>query len=171
MSLRELRLEDNSLSGEIPKSIGLLVALTHLKLSGNALNGSIPSSLGSLAALELLKIDNNQLTGIIPSSISNLTSLLALYLESNLLEGPVPILPASLTSCNISSSNTVLCETYGAGNLCTEGLSTCVTDCVIMNAWLPAMFNGTGIECCSQAGLICVGDRVNEMYELALTVL
>jgi hypothetical protein len=38
-------------------------------------------------------------------------------------------------------------------------------DCVIMNAWLPGLFNATRSECCAQAGITCVGSRITEMYE------
>jgi hypothetical protein len=123
-------------------------------------------------AIILICFRDLQSTGIageIPASLVNMTFLQKLNLQENLLEGQVPDMPASLTSCNVSSSdNTGLCETFGEDNLCTAGLelAACVTDCVIMNAWLPESFNGTGTVCCSQTGITCVNDRITEMYAL-----
>jgi hypothetical protein len=37
------------------------------------------------------------------------------------------------------------------------------TDCEIMSAWLSEMFTATGTECCAQAGITCVSDRITEM--------
>jgi hypothetical protein len=44
------------------------------------------------------------------------------------------------------------------------------TDCKKMNDWLPAMFNATGTECCFQAGVTCVSDRITEMYIYTLII-
>jgi hypothetical protein len=131
----------------------------------NQLSGEIPSELGLLSSLLGLRLYDNQLSGEIPSSFRNLSILVEFKSYNNMLEGAGPEIPESLSTCDVFD-NPGLCETFGLGNVCTFGLATCVTDCVIMNAWLPAMFNGTGIECCSQAGIICVSDRITEMYDI-----
>jgi hypothetical protein len=43
------------------------------------------------------------------------------------------------------------------------GLARSETDCKKMNDWLPAMFNATGTECCFQAGVECVSERITVM--------
>ena len=48
-SLRELRLQLNSLSGSVPTELGRLTNLTMLNLGANALTGAIPSELGGLS--------------------------------------------------------------------------------------------------------------------------
>ena len=141
--------------------------LLYSDLASSSVTEEIPFAIGGLGELTQLLLGDNALSGSMPSSLLNLSSLLVVELQDNQLFGPVPELPVSLTFCDVSS-NADLCESFGAGNLCTSGLGlpTCVTDCVIMNAWLPAMFNGLGIECCSQTGIACVDDRIIEMYVL-----
>jgi hypothetical protein len=70
-------------------------------------------------------------------------------------------MPISLTtSCNVTSNG----APFGMSNLYSARLEICVTDCVIMNAWLPAMFSGTGTTCCDETGVTCVDDRITELY-------
>jgi hypothetical protein len=37
------------------------------------------------------------------------------------------------------------------------GLVQGITDCQIMEDWLPAMFTGAGTACCDQDGITCTG--------------
>ena len=65
-TLISLSLSNNTLSGEIPASIGSLTKLQSLDLSFNALSGPIPSSFRFLADLTSLKLDGNAFDGCIP---------------------------------------------------------------------------------------------------------
>jgi len=64
-----LWLYDDSLSGNIPNSIGNLTYLDTLNLSYNQLSGEIPESIGSLMYLNWLYLYSNQLSGKIPDSL------------------------------------------------------------------------------------------------------
>ncbi|WVZ69829.1 hypothetical protein U9M48_018555 [Paspalum notatum var. saurae] len=83
-------LSSNSLTGQIPKEIGQLIALRNLNLSWNHLSSSIPSSIGELQALESFDLSHNELSGEIPASLSALTSLVRLNLSYNDLTGKIP---------------------------------------------------------------------------------
>jgi hypothetical protein len=50
------------------------------------------------------------------------------------------------------------------------GVAQGLSDCQIMFDWLPDMYNGDGIACCSQPGITCQGDRITEMYVCILTL-
>ena len=49
--------------------------VTHLDLSINQLTGQIPKELGKLSALTILDLDGNKLTGHIPKELGNLSAL------------------------------------------------------------------------------------------------
>ena len=85
-----LNLSANSLSGSIPKEIGLLAGLSRLDLSHNQLTGPIPKEIGTLTMLRFLSLRSNQLTGPIPKEVGNLTELRTLTLAFNELSGPIP---------------------------------------------------------------------------------
>ncbi|PKA46820.1 putative LRR receptor-like serine/threonine-protein kinase [Apostasia shenzhenica] len=86
----------NQITGEIPKEIGNLPSLTVLYMQNNLLSGNIPESIGKLHNLHVLELSANWLTGSIPSSIGNLTQLNELYLNENALSGNIP---GSIESC------------------------------------------------------------------------
>jgi hypothetical protein len=44
------------------------------------------------------------------------------------------------------------------------GVVQALTDCQIMNEWLPEMFDGTGTACCEHSGISCTGGRLEQMY-------
>jgi len=83
-------LGDNSLSGQVPKSIGKLGGLTRLGLGENYLSGTIEGWIENLKNLQIIRLQSNNFTGPIPSSISNLTQLECLYLKDNEIEGSIP---------------------------------------------------------------------------------
>lgn len=80
----------NSLTGQIPQEIGMLVVLKNLNLSWNSLTSIIPQSIGELQALESFDLSHNELSGEIPTSLSALTSLSRLNMSYNVLTGTVP---------------------------------------------------------------------------------
>jgi len=49
-----LELDQNQLTGQIPKELGELNALIYLKLNENRLSGSIPPELGQLVKLQVI---------------------------------------------------------------------------------------------------------------------
>uniref|UniRef100_A0A0D9WYM2 non-specific serine/threonine protein kinase n=1 Tax=Leersia perrieri TaxID=77586 RepID=A0A0D9WYM2_9ORYZ len=85
-----LDLSCNSLTGQIPEEISLLLGLKSLNLYGNHLGGKIPNTFGDLKELESLDLSHNGLSGEIPSSFSELTSLSWLNLSYNNLSGKIP---------------------------------------------------------------------------------
>jgi Leucine-rich repeat (LRR) protein len=88
--MASIDLSCNSLTGQIPEEIGLLIALRNLNLSWNHLSSRIPSSIGGLLALESFDLSHNELSGEIPNSLSDLTSLVSLNLSYNDLTGRIP---------------------------------------------------------------------------------
>jgi Leucine-rich repeat (LRR) protein len=89
--LEALNLSHNSFSGSIPKELFTLSALAEgLDLSHNQLSGEIPLEIGGLINLESLNISNNQLSGIIPSTLGDCMHLESLHMEGNLLHGAIP---------------------------------------------------------------------------------
>jgi hypothetical protein len=41
-------------------------------------------------------------------------------------------------------------------------------DCAVMIEWQPARFNGSGIDCCFQSGIVCVSGRIKQMYAIPI---
>jgi Leucine-rich repeat (LRR) protein len=85
-----LDLSCNSLTGQIPEEIGLLIGLTNLNLSSNQLVSNVPNQIGDLKHLESLDLSYNKLSDKIPSDLSALTSLSHLNLSYNNLSGAIP---------------------------------------------------------------------------------
>ncbi|KAF7081490.1 hypothetical protein CFC21_085428 [Triticum aestivum] len=85
-----LDLSSNSLAGQVPEEITLLIGLTNLNLSNNQLTGVIPNKIGDLRQLDSLDLSINEFSGEIPSSLSALTYLSHLNLSYNNLSGAIP---------------------------------------------------------------------------------
>ncbi|OVA05212.1 Protein kinase domain [Macleaya cordata] len=91
VSLFRLRLGSNLLNGSIPAAtIGKLVKLMYLELDNNSLSGEIPKELGSCVELALLNLAQNDFTGSMPKELSNLRQLQVMKLQSNRLIGEIP---------------------------------------------------------------------------------
>ncbi|KAK3014929.1 hypothetical protein RJ639_009945 [Escallonia herrerae] len=95
-SLQSLNLSKNFLIGGIPASIKELKALGTLDLSDNQLNDSIPLEIGGAVSLNELRLEKNNLAGEIPTSIQSCSSLTSLILRQNNLTGSVPVAIAKL---------------------------------------------------------------------------
>ncbi|XP_072991943.1 LRR receptor-like serine/threonine-protein kinase RPK2 [Typha latifolia] len=107
-SLIGLDLSSNRLSGEIPAAIENLKHLQHLLLGHNILSGRIPPGLDQLHSLKVLDLSSNSLSGEIPSDLVNLMNLTGLFLDNNNLSGKIPsgfANVASLTMFNVSFNN------------------------------------------------------------------
>jgi hypothetical protein len=172
LSLQFLLLDGNQLSGSIPASVGGLSSLIHIFLNDNQLSGQVPSSLGELPNLSWCNMLPNDvcreesfiecgtdIPGMFYSSF--FYSLVCQEETTTVLDADattaLETTTADLTTDEVASTATVQSSTIS------EVVHT-KTDCEIMNAWLPLMFNATGTECCSQAGIKCVSDRITEMY-------
>ncbi|KAL8112597.1 hypothetical protein AgCh_020064 [Apium graveolens] len=90
LSLFDLDLRQNLLSGPLPSNIGSLIHLVDLRLSDNKLAGEIPTSLGDCVMLEQLEMDLNHFEGGIPSSFKKLKNLAFLGLSNNNISGNIP---------------------------------------------------------------------------------
>ena len=88
--LEWLNLSDNRLSGNIPPELGGLAKLKDLDLGNNLLSGSVPPELGGLAELEWLDLSDNHLSGNIPPELGGLTELKWLSISRNHLSGNIP---------------------------------------------------------------------------------
>nr|GLL36788.1 probable LRR receptor-like serine/threonine-protein kinase IRK [Ipomoea trifida] len=115
-TLQVLDLSMNSLSGEIPSSIGNFSSLQVLNVSGNSLSGGVPSSVGKMNVIRVLDLSHNGLNGTIPVEIGGAVSLQELRLESNFLSG---LVPADITHCS-SLSSLVLSQNNFSGQIPAE---------------------------------------------------
>ncbi|XP_073274931.1 uncharacterized protein [Primulina huaijiensis] len=88
--LTQLILDDNSLKGNIPATLGHLPLLQTLSLSGNLFTGLIPTTFGNLKRLQQLNLAKNLLTGSVPLSLSLLQGLESLDFSFNSLSGSIP---------------------------------------------------------------------------------
>ncbi|KAG9153171.1 hypothetical protein Leryth_027694 [Lithospermum erythrorhizon] len=84
-------LNNNNLSGNIPKEVGQLKFVKQLDFSNNLFSGSITDTISNLTNLERLDLSRNNLTGQIPSSLKILHFLSFFSVANNNLQGPIPI--------------------------------------------------------------------------------
>ncbi|XP_027156501.1 probable leucine-rich repeat receptor-like protein kinase At1g35710 [Coffea eugenioides] len=89
-SPREIYLDSNALSSNIPTSSWKLKDLFVLNLSSNSLHGFVPPDIGNLKGTAVLDLSVNQLSNNIPDSIGDLQNLFNLSLAHNQLTGPIP---------------------------------------------------------------------------------
>jgi len=87
--LKFFHMYSSNLFGEIPKTIGEMVALENLDLSRSNLSGHIPKGLFMLRNLSILYLFKNRLSGEIPGEIEAL-NLTELDLAENNLAGNIP---------------------------------------------------------------------------------
>lgn len=85
-TLDQIDFEDNNLSGTLIDEIGLLKNLRFLILEQGSIEGEIPDSIGNLQLL-IVDLDFNRLTGQIPPSLYNVKTLLQLDLNDNQMTG------------------------------------------------------------------------------------
>ncbi|CEL96669.1 unnamed protein product [Vitrella brassicaformis CCMP3155] len=107
--LKELYLEENSLRGTLPRSIGHCGSLTILKAGGNRLEAQLPDQVCMLTMLEEFEMARNNMQGSVPACIGggegqdgNVTypgmkNLTHLYMQYNKLSGELPVSMGNLT--------------------------------------------------------------------------
>jgi Leucine-rich repeat (LRR) protein len=101
--VRDLKIQYNNLTGNLPPEIGNLTNLEIFSLGNNRLTGQIPPEIGNLSNLSVLSIWRTQLTGNIPQEIGNLTNLTLLHLHRNRLTGDIPVELGNLNNLEILS--------------------------------------------------------------------
>ena len=132
-SLKELRLADNALSGELSSSIGGLTELETLEVQGNKLS-SLPDELGSLGHLKALNLSNNQILSLPMAEISKLP-LTHLFASKNKLSGTLldqndvsmsrlQVLDVSINSLTLLSAGTVTLPSLKEINIAFNRLSS-----------------------------------------------
>ncbi|XP_070680926.1 probable LRR receptor-like serine/threonine-protein kinase At3g47570 [Malus domestica] len=90
-SLRKLYAQLCQIKGHIPKTLSsLLKNLTILALTGNSISGEIPPSIGRFENLQILYLDNNSIEGFIPEELCRIGNLAELSLASNTIGGLIP---------------------------------------------------------------------------------
>ncbi|XVE71788.1 hypothetical protein DITRI_Ditri10aG0180000 [Diplodiscus trichospermus] len=102
-SLQIFYAPDCQIRGHIPLAIGSLKQLTLLELSSNSLTGNIPSTIGGLQRLQRFFVADNEIEGFIPEELCYLRQLGEMSLENNKILGPVPDCIGNLTFFNILS--------------------------------------------------------------------
>lgn len=94
-------------AAQIPDSLGNLVELRELALNQNSLTGSIPSSLGQLTKLQKLDLSLNFMVGTLPASLGGLTALTSLNLNSAGLSSPGISGSVPSSFCGLSTSTSL----------------------------------------------------------------
>ena len=99
--LVRLDLHDNFLWGQIPFSIANNQGLKEMSLHDNQLSGFLPIEITFLSDLERLSLSNNFIEGELPESLGSLKSLISLYLEDNSFSGPLPVSVGGMESIEV----------------------------------------------------------------------
>ena len=90
-SLNAVYLNNNKLTGSIPRSLGQLPLLTKLWLHGNDLTGPIPDTIGgSFSLLRSVRLNSNRLSGFMPENLGESPVLNELNVADNQLRGVLP---------------------------------------------------------------------------------
>ncbi|XP_020596463.1 protein STRUBBELIG-RECEPTOR FAMILY 3-like isoform X4 [Phalaenopsis equestris] len=92
LTLRQLFLSSNQLTGRIPRSLENLTLLSDVSFNENLLNGELPDSFQSLAGLVNLDVSSNNLSGPLPPSFTSLSSLTTLHIQDNHISGILDVL-------------------------------------------------------------------------------
>ena len=104
-SLRELRLAENALQGQIPDCVCELENLEILDIHENAVS-SLPKSLGRLKKLKILDIGGNKFTSLPFEELVQIMPLVEVVASRNRLDGtllpPSPIMFRNLKTLNVS---------------------------------------------------------------------
>ncbi|KAL4320709.1 hypothetical protein AHAS_Ahas14G0037600 [Arachis hypogaea] len=101
-TLSDLDFGSSGITGDLPDIFDSFLSLQNLRLSYNNLTGALPKSLASSSIINLwlnnqqnslsgtIEPRDNKLTGVVPSSLMALPNLKNVSLDNNELQGPVP---------------------------------------------------------------------------------
>ncbi|CAN1777366.1 Leucine-rich repeat receptor-like serine/threonine-protein kinase BAM1 [Linum perenne] len=97
--LTQVELQDNLLTGEFPvTSDSVALSLGQISLSNNQLSGPLPPTIGNFSGVQKLLLDGNQFTGSIPSEVGKLQQLSKMDISHNKLSGPIT---PSISQCKL----------------------------------------------------------------------
>jgi hypothetical protein len=96
-----LTVEENFLTGKLPREITLLKDLEEIQLARNNIFGTIPSMMESLELLSVLDLSDNILSGTIPAVLGSSRQLVYLNLQNNFLRGSIPSTLFNYSSVNV----------------------------------------------------------------------
>ncbi|KAI3509165.1 hypothetical protein L1887_24212 [Cichorium endivia] len=82
MTLKHVLFEENQFSGKIPLTLGLVQNLEVLRLDRNSLNGEVPSNINNLTSINQLFLSNNYFAGPLPN-LTGMTILNYLDMSNN----------------------------------------------------------------------------------------
>ena len=88
-SLRELYLNNNTLTGSFPETLGSL-HISELDVEGNQMSGNPFDVLTRIAGLSRLRISRNRFEGGLPASIAGWERMVEFWLAENRFSGPLP---------------------------------------------------------------------------------
>jgi len=134
--LRTLSLRFNALTGSLPSDLASCVNLRNLYIQRNLLSGQIPDFLFTLPDMVRLNMGFNNFSGPISTSFNNFTRLKTLFLENNHLSGSIPEFNAfTLDQFNVSNNvlngsvpvklQTFSQDSFLGNSLCGRPLSLC----------------------------------------------
>lgn len=85
-----LNLQDNNLTGYIPRGFSILVSARFIRLQNNSISGEIPEEIKKFTNVTRLDLSNNNFEGTIPNSFCEPRIRCILDLRGNRLRGNVP---------------------------------------------------------------------------------
>ncbi|GJN25965.1 hypothetical protein PR202_gb13855 [Eleusine coracana subsp. coracana] len=161
--LQFLQLDNCSLVGAIPDSLGKMSSLQNLTLAYNSLVGPIPSSFNG-SALQNLELNNqqgeNKLSGPL-DVVATMTSLQTLWLHGNQFSGPIPDdIAACAALATLRLSNNMLVGLVPPGLAAIPHLTEVWLDNNKFLGPVPALktgnftFSGNGF-CADKSGVAC----------------
>ncbi|KAL6888957.1 hypothetical protein ACP4OV_009983 [Aristida adscensionis] len=90
LTVFNLSLQGNCISGTLPKELGRMPMLKSIQLEGNQIEGPIPPELGNIISLERFFISANNITGELPSTFSRLTNMTDFRIDGTGISGKIP---------------------------------------------------------------------------------
>ncbi|GIL98149.1 hypothetical protein Vretimale_3559, partial [Volvox reticuliferus] len=124
-SLKQLRLDGNSLTGTLPESWALLGRLNVLSVSRNNIGGPLPGAWSALHDLSYLDVSHNALRGSLPGAWGNgMTNIRQIHVDGNSLNGSLPAAWAGDDSRTNSNGLVVLRCLTADGNSLSGSLPT-----------------------------------------------
>jgi hypothetical protein len=130
--LRDMTLNGNPLR-ILPSEIGKLSSLTNLDIQDCSLGGTIPTTIGAIGSgMIRLDMHGNALSQSIPTELGNLVGLTTLYTYNNRLKGGLPTELARLVQLNFCQLAPQLSTSFSCGSSpnsrCFDEVSECASN-------------------------------------------